>query len=99
MFKGHAVTGVLAALTGMVLLCDPGGAVPGAASADSPEGRATKSWRRPVALARSGDGRWLFVANQLGGCICVIDLRAKQVTAQFPIGPKIVDLAATKDYD
>lgn len=95
MFKGLSVAWVLTAVTGMILLCYPGGAAPGAA--DIPQVPVAKSLRRPVALARSGDGRWLFVANQRSGSISVIDLLARQVIAEYPVGQKLADLTVTKD--
>src|SRR5207302_5717530 len=50
--------------------------------------------RRPVALALADDGKWLFVANQRGGTISVIDTVPKTV-AWVRVGGKLADLVAT----
>lgn len=53
--------------------------------------------RRPVALALADGGKWLFVANQRSGSVCVIDTAAGKVTAEVPVGRRLSDLAATPD--
>jgi YVTN family beta-propeller protein len=55
------------------------------------------SLRKPIALAQSGDGKWLFVANQGNGSVSVIDLQAKRLAVDYPVGNKLVDLAITAD--
>jgi YVTN family beta-propeller protein len=68
--------------------------------ADSPKPKETGAkavLRRPVALALAGKNPWLFVANRRSGSISVIDARNRKAAAEFPIGKKLSDLAATPD--
>ncbi len=53
--------------------------------------------RRPIALAQSKDGHWLFVANQRSGSISVIDLANMRVEAEMVVCRKLADLAITSD--
>lgn len=50
--------------------------------------------RNPVALVRSGDGKFLYVANQRSGSISVVDLNLQQVVAETVIGKRLSDLTA-----
>ena len=54
--------------------------------------------RRPVGLAQSEDGRWLYVANRDSGSISVIDLSSREVVAEHAIGKRLSDLAALPDF-
>jgi YVTN family beta-propeller protein len=53
--------------------------------------------RRPVALALADDGKRLFVANQRGGTISVIDTAAARAVAEVSVGGRPADLVATPD--
>jgi YVTN family beta-propeller protein len=55
------------------------------------------SLRRPVALALTDDGRWLFTANRNAGTISVIDTAQKKVTAEIAVGHLLADLAQMPD--
>src|SRR5919201_4359631 len=79
------VAGVGLLLAGIVQTCHPAGA-----------GEADRS-PRPVALALTDGGRWLFVANQRGGDVAVVDTTTLRVAARVPVGRKLADLAATPD--
>ena len=48
--------------------------------------------RRPVGLAPSPDGKFLCVANRESGSVSVIDLEAKRVVAEHPLGRRLSDL-------
>ena len=48
--------------------------------------------RRPIALATSADGRWLYVANRDSGSLSVIDVTAQQVVAEHAIGKRLSDV-------
>src|SRR5437879_7042846 len=50
--------------------------------------------RRPVALAPSADGNWLYVANRDSGTLSVIDLKSRQVASEHKIGQRLTDIAA-----
>jgi DNA-binding beta-propeller fold protein YncE len=50
--------------------------------------------RRPVGLAESADGRWLYVANRDSGSISTIALEARSVVAEQKIGQRLSDLVA-----
>ncbi|MFO0811496.1 MAG: cytochrome c peroxidase [Gemmataceae bacterium] len=51
---------------------------------------------RPVALALSPDGRWLYVANRRGS-ISALDTDARQVAAEVAVGRELSDLARHPD--
>ena len=53
--------------------------------------------RRPVALAFSGDGAWLYAANSRNGTISAIDVRAGKVGDEVEVGRGLADLAALPD--
>jgi YVTN family beta-propeller protein len=53
--------------------------------------------RRPVALVLGGQGKWLYVANQRGGTIAVIDTSIPKAVAEVHVGKRIADLAGTPD--
>jgi DNA-binding beta-propeller fold protein YncE len=74
----------------MVLLVLSCGRVHG----DSPEGPEplASRVRRPVALAFSPDGNWLFVANARSGSLSVIDPRAARVVAEHDLGHGLADV-------
>src|SRR5262249_9306263 len=49
--------------------------------------------RRPVALAPSADGNWLYVANRESGTISAIDLKSSQVAAEHRLGQRLSDIS------
>jgi cytochrome c peroxidase len=49
--------------------------------------------RRPVALAVTDGGRWLFTANRRSGTVSVIDAQALEVRAEWEVGKSLSDLA------
>ncbi len=53
--------------------------------------------RRPLALAQSADGQWLYVTNQCSGSISVIDLASREVVAEHTLGKRLVDLVVVDD--
>src|SRR5262249_13806098 len=53
--------------------------------------------RWPVALVLADKDTRLFVANQRGGSISVIDTKRLKTTAEIQVGRKLSDLAATPD--
>jgi hypothetical protein len=59
----------------------------------------TAQLRRPVALAQSEDGRWLYVANRDSGSISVVDLASRQVVCEHALGKRLADLAAIAGSD
>jgi YVTN family beta-propeller protein len=65
-------------------------ATSGAAAADH---ALTPGLRRPVALAASPDGQWLYVANRDAGSISVVDLAARKLAAEHHVGSRLADLA------
>ena len=48
-------------------------------------------------IALSPDGRFAFVTASQAGAVDVIDLRAKEVAAQIPVGPNPVGIAISPD--
>src|SRR5258708_2182689 len=48
--------------------------------------------RRPVALAPSADGKWLYVANRDSRTVSVIDLTSREVVAERKLGQRLADL-------
>jgi YVTN family beta-propeller protein len=52
----------------------------------------TATLRRPVAVAPSHDGQWLYVANRDSGSISVIELASLQVASEHKIGRRLADL-------
>src|SRR5262245_49703703 len=48
--------------------------------------------RRPIALAFSANGDWLYVANRDAGSISIIDLKARQVASEQKIAVRLSDL-------
>ena len=50
--------------------------------------------RCPVALALADQGTLLLVANQRSGTVSLIDLKARRVAAEVPIGQTLTDLVA-----
>jgi YVTN family beta-propeller protein len=44
--------------------------------------------KRPVAVVASADGRQAFVANMFSDSLSVVDLQAKEVTAEISLGPQ-----------
>jgi cytochrome c peroxidase len=50
--------------------------------------------RYPVALALANHGRLLLAANERSGTISVVDLTARRLSAEFPIGKQLSDLVA-----
>jgi YVTN family beta-propeller protein len=53
--------------------------------------------RRPVALAASEDGRWLYVANRESGSLSVIDIQKRSVASEVTIGGRLSDLIKVDD--
>src|SRR5262245_54437710 len=45
--------------------------------------------RRPVALAPSADGNWLYVANRDSATLSIIDLKVSQVAAEHRLGQRL----------
>ncbi len=93
--------GAIAALAlGRALLSGPAaGARPEWNDAAGADDRAVleRALRRPIALAQSKDGRWLFVANQRSGSISVIDLPNMRVEVELVVGRRLADLAISDD--
>jgi len=50
--------------------------------------------RRPVALAQSADGQWLYVANRDSGSVSVLDLTRRAIVAEHAIGKRLADIVA-----
>jgi YVTN family beta-propeller protein len=53
--------------------------------------------RRPVALALTDEGKWLFVANRSSGTITTIDSAKYQSVAEVAVGQRLADLTPTPD--
>lgn len=53
--------------------------------------------RRPVALALSGDSKWLYTANRNSGSISVVDTSTRTVAEEIDIGGQLADLVALDD--
>ena len=53
--------------------------------------------RRPVALAISSNGKWLYTANRDSGSISVIDTSTRSVAAETEIGGRLTDLVLRDD--
>jgi YVTN family beta-propeller protein len=53
--------------------------------------------RRPVAVALTDEGRWLFVANQRSGSVSVVNVVSHKVVNEVNVGKKLSDLAITSD--
>jgi YVTN family beta-propeller protein len=53
--------------------------------------------RRPVALALTPDGRWLFTANQQAGTVSVIETATRNIAAEVLIGRRLSDLILLPD--
>jgi YVTN family beta-propeller protein len=53
--------------------------------------------RRPVALALSDDGRWLYTANRTAGTISTVDTTTHHVVSEIQAGKKLSDLVLTAD--
>ncbi len=49
--------------------------------------------RRPIALAVSDDGGWLYVANRRSGSLSVIDLAERRAIAELDLGETFASLA------
>jgi YVTN family beta-propeller protein len=52
---------------------------------------------RPVALALTQNGSWLFVANRASGGVSVIDTTTRRAVAELPVGRKLADAVLTRD--
>jgi YVTN family beta-propeller protein len=50
--------------------------------------------RRPVALALSPEGKWLYVANRDSGTVSTIDVEQRTVVAETEVGQRLSDLVA-----
>jgi len=48
--------------------------------------------RRPVALAPSADGNWLYVANRDSGTLAILDLTTQHVATEHRIGQRLSDI-------
>lgn len=53
--------------------------------------------RRPVALATSSDGKWLYVANRESGSLSIVDVSKQMVAAEIPVGLRLSDLVRLDD--
>lgn len=53
--------------------------------------------RRPVAIALSVDGHWLYTANQASGSVSMVDTAARAVTGELTIGGRPADIVAIDD--
>jgi YVTN family beta-propeller protein len=53
--------------------------------------------RRPVALALSADGRWLYTANQRSGSVSVNDVEKGAAVAEIAVGRRVSDLVLMPD--
>lgn len=53
--------------------------------------------RRPVALALSTDGNYLYTANQRSGSVSVLHLEQRSVVREYDIGERLVNLTAFAD--
>jgi DNA-binding beta-propeller fold protein YncE len=51
-------------------------------------------FRRPIALALSGNARWLFAANRRSGTISVIDTKLGDVVGEVAVGRSLADLVS-----
>src|SRR5207249_11674928 len=52
---------------------------------------------RPVALALTADGNWLYVANRNSASISVLDTRQQKLAGEFAIGRRLVDIVLAPD--
>ncbi len=66
------------------------------AGPDSPFEPATRD-RRPLALASSPDGKWLFAANGRSGTLSIVDAGAARVAAEVDVGRGLSDVALLPD--
>jgi YVTN family beta-propeller protein len=62
-----------------------------------PDARTEAHRRRPVALALSVDGRFLYAGNRESGTISIIQVATRQVIAEPKVGLGVTDLAITPD--
>ncbi len=53
--------------------------------------------RRPIAIAVSSDGKWLFAANRDSGSISIVDLPGGTVAKEIDVGGRTSDLVAIDD--
>src|SRR6185295_14293400 len=53
--------------------------------------------RRPIALAPSPDGQWLYVANRDSGSLSILDLTSRHVAAELKIGRRLADIAIVRN--
>lgn len=53
--------------------------------------------RRPVAMAQSGDGHWLYAANRRSGTVSVIDTQTREIVAELRVGRQLSDIETTPD--
>ena len=53
--------------------------------------------RRPVSLAMSADGKWLYSANRDSGSISVVNISTRTVAAEIPVGGRLADIAVLDD--
>lgn len=90
---------VLFASAGWLWCILAGVAAPSAAAEEEAADKLAPQLRRPVALAESADGRWLYVANRDSGTVSVIDVRQRRVAAEHPVGKRLSDLVAVAGSD
>ncbi|MBX6315698.1 MAG: cytochrome C peroxidase [Isosphaeraceae bacterium] len=88
-------SGLALILGALVVFGDATAARPDAKEAPT-QARASH-WRRPVALALTDDGRWLYAANRGSGTISVIDTAELRIEAEYDIGRGLSDLASSPD--
>src|SRR5262249_17425869 len=55
--------------------------------------------RKPMALAVSRDGSWLYVANRQSGSLSVVEARTAKVVAEYALGRGLADLAVLPGSD
>ncbi|WP_406695997.1 cytochrome c peroxidase [Singulisphaera sp. Ch08] len=67
------------------------------AATPAPSASVPPSARRPVALCFDREGTRLFVANRNKGSVSVIDVRQRQVVAEYPVGKGLADLVSLPD--
>jgi YVTN family beta-propeller protein len=68
-----------------------------ASPAQPPTPPEQRAWRRPVALALSGDGKQLLVANRARGSVSVVDTEKQRVADEVAVGARLADLVVLPD--
>lgn len=55
-------------------------------------------FRRPVAVAASSDGRWLYTANRDSGTVSIVDITNRTVVEEIAVGGRLSDLVAVPQH-